>query len=141
MGFIQFTPGTVAESSKVNQNFAQTVHLTDLQKTTNKVPVSSLVTVADGGTVTFDCNLGSVFLVTLGGNRTLAVSNFDVGQSVIFRLKQDVTGSRTVSWFAGIRWAGGVVPTLTTTAGKEDIFGITCVGPGDYVGFVLGQNL
>lgn len=98
----------------------------------------------DGATVTFnldDVDKGMVRVVTLGGNRTLAVSNVDVGQRFVIVLKQDGTGTRTVTWFAGISWPGGVVPTLTTTASKHDVFGFICIASNTYLGFILGQNL
>ena len=35
---------------------------------------------------------------------------------------QDGTGSRTASWNAVFKWAGGTAPTLTTTASAKDVF-------------------
>ena len=82
---------------------------------------------SDGATITFDMNESNTHSVTLGGNRTLAFTNTADGQAFMIRLKQDGTGSRTVTWTPGgsatILWAGGVAPTLTTTAGKVDTFG------------------
>jgi len=80
--------------------------------------------------------------VTLGDNRTLAVSNVDVGQKFLVRLQQDSTGSRTVTWWGNIQWAeGGTEPTLTTTADKADLFGFLSPSGGYYDGFVVGQNI
>lgn len=102
-------------------------------------------TETDGATVTFDMDdvtKGDFREVTLGGNRTLAVSNFDVGQRVIISLKQDGTGSRTVTWFSGISWPAGVTPTLTTTAGKRDVFGILKIDSSPtYIGTIIAQNV
>ena len=95
----------------------------------------------DGATVTFDLDSSSTHTVTLGGNRTLALSNADAGQKFIIRLVQDGTGSRTVTWFSTIKWAGGVEPTLTTTANKTDVFGFICTSANNYDGFVVGYNL
>jgi hypothetical protein len=100
----------------------------------------ALTSNSDGATVTFDLST-SLHTVTLGGNRTLAVSNETVGQTFIIRLVQDATGSRTVTWFTTIKWAGGSAPTLTTTASKTDVFGFICTSAGNYDGFVIGQNL
>jgi hypothetical protein len=94
----------------------------------------------DGGTVTFDMNVSDKHTLTLGGNRTLAVSNDVTGQQFTVLLKQDGTGSRTVTWWSGIKWPNGVAPTLTTTADKEDVFTFLKMGSGDYRGFVAGQN-
>ncbi len=101
-------------------------------------------TATDGATVTFDLDLDNIHYVTLGGNRTLAVSNVDVGQRFAVRLKQDATGSRTVTWWSNISWPGGTTPTLTTTASKSDWFGFICTGSSGgnptFDAFVLGQN-
>ena len=59
----------------------------------------------------------------------------------MLRLLQDGTGSRTVTWFSTIKWAGGSAPTLTTTASKADVFGFLCTATDAYDGFVVGQNI
>lgn len=96
---------------------------------------------SDGATVTFNMATSSRHGVTLGGNRTLAVSNVSVGQFFIIRLLQDGTGSRTVTWFSTLKWAGGAAPTLTTTASKADMFGFYCTSANNFDAFVIGQNL
>ena len=107
-----------------------------------------LVSGTDGATVTFDLNDSNTHRVTLGGNRTLAITNVSYGQKFTTRLTQDGTGSRTVTWFNNIHWAGGTAPTLTTTAHQTDVFGFICTAAsgsvaqsGDFDGFVVGQNI
>jgi len=100
-----------------------------------------LVTDTDGATVTFDRSAGKNHQVTLGGDRTLVVSNLGVGQYIAIDLIQDATGSRTVTWWSGIKWADGVAPILTATANKIDSFIIKCTGAGAYLGYVVSQNL
>jgi hypothetical protein len=96
----------------------------------------------DGATVTFDLNEPNMHTVTLGGNRTFAISNETAGQRFIIRVLQDGTGSRLVStWFSTIKWAGGSAPTLTTTANKADVFGFIVTGTDTYDGFIVGQNV
>lgn len=75
------------------------------------------------------------------GNITIALSNAAVGQCFTIRILQDGVGSRTVTWFATIRWSGGSAPTLTTTGAKADMFGFVVTGAGTYDGFVIGQNI
>ena len=104
-----------------------------------KTPIE---TNTDATTITFDMDQSNVHMVTLGDNRTLAVSNVDVGQKFLVRLQQDSTGSRTVTWWSNIKWAGGgTEPTLTTTGGKADLFGFLSPSGGYYDGFVVGQNI
>lgn len=100
----------------------------------------TLTSDTDAATITFDLST-SLHTVTLGNNRTLALSNETVGQTFVIRLVQDGTGSRTVTWFTTIKWAGGSAPTLTTTADKTDVFGFICTSAGNYDGFVIGKNL
>jgi len=109
--------------------------------TTFKKIVQTINTAEDGETVTFDLAKGGLQEVTLGGNRTLAVSNVSVGQCFVIDLIQDGTGSRTVTWFTTIKWTDGTAPTLTTTANKRDSFGFICKSAGNYQGYIVGQNL
>lgn len=106
-----------------------------------KAPTEAWVTDSDGATVTFDLSAGNKHRVTLGGNRTLALSNPIADSTFIIKLTQDGTGTRTVTWFSTLQWAGGSAPTLTVTGGKSDTFGFIRVGAGTYDAFVVGQNI
>jgi len=81
----------------------------------------------------------NIHTVTLGGNRTLALSNVSVGQPFVINLING--GSNTVTWFSTIKWAYGVTPTLTTTTGKIDSFGFICTSASNYLGYILGLNM
>lgn len=97
---------------------------------------------AISGTATLDCNAGDVHRIAMpAGNITIALSNVTDGQTLTIAITQDGTGSRTVTWFSTIRWAGGSAPTLTTTASKRDIIVIHCMGTGTYDGMVAGANI
>ncbi len=85
---------------------------------------------------------GNIHYITMpAGNITLDVIGSKAGHIFIVRLLQDGTGSRTVTWFSGIKWAGGSAPTLTTTADKADLFIFNTMGAGVYDGFIVGQNI
>lgn len=78
------------------------------------------VALVDGATITPDFAAGRNFTVTLGGNRALAnPSNQVAGQSGVIIVKQDATGSRTLSWGSAFKFAGGA-PTLSTAANSVD---------------------
>lgn len=82
-----------------------------------------VVALTDGTTIsTPDCSTGNIFDVTLGGNRTMPNPTNGVdGQIIEFRIKQDATGSRTVTWGSEYRFSTTTPqPTLTTTASKLD---------------------
>jgi len=92
-----------------------------------------VTTLVDGATINVDANLAEEFVVTLGGNRTMAAPTNGVeGKKILFKIKQDGTGGRTLSWnsiydFSGI---GGSAPTLST-------------GPNlaDYVSFIYNSDV
>jgi hypothetical protein len=86
---------------------------------------SAVISLTDAATITTNVALGNVFWVVLGGNRTMAAPTNPVnGQKIIFRIKQDATGSRTVTWNAVFRFGADVLsPTLTATANKTDYIG------------------
>ena len=104
--------------------------------TQNQLPFAD----TDGATITFDLSVSNKHTVTLGGNRTLALANDFDGQTFTIELTQDGTGSRTVTWWSGIRWPGGSAPTLTTTINKTDIFAFERKSSGVYFGYTVGLN-
>lgn len=101
----------------------------------------NITTDTDGATITFDLDNNSIHQVVLGGNRTLALSNVNVGQVFILRLVQDATGNRVPVWFTTIKWAAGSAPVLSTGANAVDVFGFICTSANNYDGFIIGQNL
>lgn len=110
--------------------------------TTNKAVKTALKSNTDGATITFDLNESNTHYATLGGNRTIALSNPTVGQKFILRLQQDHIGNRTVtSWFTTIKWDGVTPPTLSTSGDRADLFGFLCTSGNQYDGMVLAQNL
>lgn len=94
--------------------------------TWTKAQTITPVALVDGATITVDLSQGDSFFVTLGGNRTIALSNLAAGSSAMIELIQDGTGSRTITWDAAIHWPGGAPPTLTASAGQADV--ISCKG-------------
>ncbi|HET8708976.1 MAG TPA: hypothetical protein VFL85_01710 [Candidatus Saccharimonadales bacterium] len=75
------------------------------------------------GATTLNLANGNVFSVTLTGNVTFTFSGAVASTACSFGLyaKQDATGSRTVTWPASVKWAGGTAPTLSTAANALDI--------------------
>lgn len=105
-------------------------------------PTAQTYTPSAAGTATLDLSLSNQHYITMpAGNITVALSNATNNQIFIVSITQDGTGSRTVTWFTTIRWAGGSAPTLTTTASKRDVFGFIRTGSNTYDGFIIGQNI
>lgn len=79
----------------------------------------------DAATITVNAAAGDLQTVTLGGNRTMAAPTNPVnGQMLMFKLKQDATGSRTVTWNAIYQFTTDLPsPTLSTAANISDYVG------------------
>lgn len=77
--------------------------------------------VADAATINLDVDAMNVFRTTLGGNRTITVSNATEGKWIEFQIVQDITGGRTLTWPANFQWASGAAPTLSTTPNAADV--------------------
>jgi len=77
----------------------------------------------DGATISINWVNGNNQYVTLTGTgRTVTFANPIEGTVYRLVIIQDGAGNRTITtWPAGIKWAGGSAPTLTTTASKADI--------------------
>ena len=88
--------------------------------------------------ITIALTNGTVQIITLTGNATITMPTATSGKSFIMYLKQDATGSRTVTW-STVKWAGGTAPTITSTASRQDILSFFADGTNWY-GVVVAQN-
>lgn len=88
-----------------------------------------------GTSLAVDFDEGNVQTVTLTGNVTLSFSNTKSGAAYTLILKQDATGSRTVTWPAAVKWPSGTAPTITVTANAVDIVTLVFDGTDYYGGF------
>jgi len=97
--------------------------MTTLNKFRDSIQYSP--TLEDGSTITIDTSIASSYKVTLGGNRTIEFTGgHSPGRTFKLTVKQDVSGSRMVTWPDGgtLVWSGGSPPTLTTGSFHQDIF-------------------
>lgn len=88
--------------------------------------------------ITLALTNGTVQIITLTGSATITMPTAAVGKSFILLLRQDATGSRTVTW-STVNWAGGTAPTITSAASKQDIYSFFSDGTSWY-GVTVGQN-
>lgn len=87
----------------------------------------------DAVSIATDCNTGSIFTVTLGGNRTLAnPTNIVNGATYLWVIMQDGTGSRTLAYGNKFKWPGASVPVLSTAIGAVDIISAVAHGGNVY---------
>jgi len=121
---------------------------TDTQTLTNKTIeagtftngyTEEVVTANTSTAYTVDLANGSVQILTLTGNCTFTFPTATAGKGFTMLLKQDGTGSRTVTWPSSVKWPASTAPTITSTASKGDKF--VFVGDGTYWwGSNAGQN-
>jgi hypothetical protein len=93
---------------------------------TNKRITKRVVALTDGATITPNSDTTDIGTVTIAGNRTMAAPTGTPtdGQQLMLRVKQDATGSRTITWNAIYRFSTDVPnPTLSTAASKTDYAG------------------
>lgn len=105
-------------------------------------PVENVNTVAASGAAQTlpDVTTATIHYVTLTAACTFTFPTAAAGKSFTLVLIQDATGSRTATWPASVKWAGGTAPTLTTTAAKRDVLSFMCADGSTWVGFTAGQN-
>ena len=95
---------------------------------------------------TLDLSSAQTFNITLNQSiNSFLITNVPTTTSTTFlvKLTQDGTGGRTVSFtFQGatVYWAGGVAPTMTSTANRTDLFSFTTLDGSNYYGITAGQN-
>jgi len=108
-------------------------------------PTGAIYTPATGAqTVALDVSLNNMHIVsghTSGTAITFTITGATNNQPFIVSILQGGTTVSTITgWFATVRWAGGIIPTLTATLNKRDTFGFIRTGANTYDGFVIGQN-
>ena len=86
-----------------------------------------VVALTDAANVATDSSIGGIFDITLGGNRTFTdpAGGYD-GQKIIYRIRQDATGGRTITWGAVFRFSTDLPQPVLSTVGNAL----------DYIGFV-----
>jgi len=88
--------------------------------------------------ITLSLANGTVQIITLTGTCTITMPTAVSGKSFTLLLKQDATGSRTVTW-STVQWPSGTAPTITSTASKMDKY--VFISDGTYwYGATAGQN-
>lgn len=88
-----------------------------------------------------DVAAGNLFTKTISGATTLTVSNVP-GTGVLATFLLDLTngGSAAITWWSGVKWAGGAAPALT--ASGRDVLGFyTHDGGTTWTGLLLGKDV
>jgi hypothetical protein len=97
---------------------------------------------ADGTPITFDVSAGYNAVITLVGNRTLAISNAIAGEYYTLKVVQDATGGHSLALPGTCKVIGGGAGavSLTPAAGAVDILTFYYNGTNYYVNYGLNYN-
>lgn len=124
---IRYVPTSVSSTIVADKHFTASVVFTSTVRMDGIISVSGpvksfITTLTDAASIAVSMNTGNNFLVTLGGNRTLAApSNATAGQTGSIYVVQDGTGSRTLSYNSVWKFPGGSAPVATTTSAGVDM--------------------
>lgn len=94
-------------------------------------------TLTDAATIATDAATAEVFSVTLGGNRTLGVpTNAQDGMRRTWRLRQDATGTRTITLATGTGGfvLGSNIPNTTLNTAASKVGYLTAIYDSGYPG-------
>ena len=82
-------------------------------------------------TVTVNASASDYFTLSMTANvTTLTLSSVPSCKTLMIVITQDATGSRTMSWPAAFKWAGGTSGSLSTSASAKDLLAITTFDSG-----------
>ena len=137
-GTSAFTAVTAPSGTIVGTTDTQTLSAKTLTNPTVTNYVETPYSANSSTAITLDLTNGTVQIITLTGNATITMPTATSGKSFVMMLKQDGTGSRTVTW-STVKWAGGTAPTITSTASRQDILSFFADGTNWY-GAVISQN-
>lgn len=70
--------------------------------------------------------------ITLTGNTTITFDDPQGPTSLLLRVVQDATGSRTITWPATVKWPGGATPALSGSSNAVDLVGLYFDGTNYY---------
>ena len=129
---------TLAGASIVTYTGTETLTNKTLTNPTVTNYVETLYAANTGTAITVSLANGTVQQLTLTGNATITMPTAVAGKSFIIMLKQDATGSRSVTW-STVTWPSATAPTITGTASKQDIYSFFSDGTNWY-GTTIGQN-
>ena len=124
-----------AQVNKTTTRFEGAVSIAD-------APVhQTITTIADAASIVMNMATNNQFLVTLGGNRTLAApTNLTVGQTGHIYCIQNSGGGHTLGYNSVFQFAGGSDPVVTPAGGAVNLL-VFSVRASDKVDAVMVNDL
>lgn len=94
---------------------------------------------AAGASFTIDTLLGMVHKLVTNANTTITLPASVAGKE--YTLLVEYGGTHTITWAGGgtLKWPSSTAPTVTSVAGKVDMFVFTCDGTNTF-GRMVGSN-
>ena len=137
-GAANFKSTVTVEGAQVNKStilFEGAISIAD-------APVhQTITTIADATSIVMNMGSNNQFLVTLGGDRTLAApTNLTVGQTGHIYCIQNSGGGHTLGYNSVFQFAGGSDPVLTAAGGSVDLL-VFSVRATDKVDAVMVNDL
>ena len=138
-GAANFKSTVTVEGAQVNKS---TTRFEGAVSLASGAPVhQTITTIADAASIVMNMATNNQFVVTLGGNRTLAApTNLTVGQTGHIYAIQNVGGGHTLSYNAVFKFPGGTDPVATTSAGAVNLL-VFSVRATDKVDAVMINDL
>ena len=98
-------------------------------------------TLGTGGSTSIDLTSANNFEYTVNGTSTISFTNSPAAPKAFgFTLVLNNGGAHTITWPAGVLWAGGVAPALTAS-GTDILVFYTYDGGVSYYGFLSAANM
>lgn len=117
------------------------VSTTATQNLTNKTIIGAREARVAMGANNIDLLAGNFFTKTISGATTFTVSNVPAdGTAASFILDLTNGGSGAITWWSGMKWAGGTAPTLTAS-GRDCLGFFTHDGGTTWTGLLLGKDV
>tara|TARA_R100000353_G_scaffold54127_1_gene43292 strand:+ start:170 stop:1126 length:957 start_codon:yes stop_codon:yes gene_type:complete len=136
---VRYIPTSTSSTISSNKTFSKTVTFTSTTTHSGTAVFNAQISATSSATfagavgtpivslsaatsVALDLSSGNDFGITLGNATTLVnPTNAKIGQTGTIAVKQDGTGSRTLSYGDAYNFASGSAPTLSTAAAATDI--------------------
>jgi len=146
-GVTTITVGS-AESLKINTSTLRDNSILDVEGRTRLKSYTEAIDTpsVSSKVLTLDLETAQTFNVTLTDDITsFTISNAPTTTATTFTLAltQNASSAKSVAFtFTGktLKWAGGIVPVMTTTSGRTDIFTFTTFDGSTFYGVTAGQN-
>lgn len=136
-----FTNGAIVSLRAVSAVFAELASIAGTETLTNKTLTGTLETKVAVAASNMDLATANLFAKTIAAATTFTLSNVPAsGKVACFILDLSNGAAFTITWWAGIKWPGGVAPTLTA-AGRDMLGFITHDGGTTWTGLLLGKAL